>query len=721
MVRYSRVAECLIFTCVFLFIFCISTTASDNVETDCSFEFIDGTHLTVDMVIDVHEITLPENGITYTQLEIQALSKSNPEMIGAIKFSVKGLMLDQLYESFPGAQIDSLQELPVYANGVFTDECVISLSSTFFSLNDSVDSNLLINGFLDCGAYVNYTFLLKSYNGWNQSFAFSFVEPLNYKITNGDVNQNHISWTVLTFGESSEKDAHMTLFNGEPTSEYAENETIHVHINVDCTSPDQPVLNLQVWGYSTMIARYSKIPEFISHIKSIPADAVRLSVSQNLTSWELIKNGTFQPVYNQVKSVLENSSFNQSISTMFSWVNSTTVSASNSINVSHIDTNPPITANYNDDEIEFRICDCPSYAFFGLINAGGRANITENDINVGEGLEHISYPYQGNIVLPEHVLYNNVNNVSWDEDTAIRGSFTSENPLIYDTYNISTDFEIIVKNTDLNLLSFFTGKTELSMGLSLTETQDVHVTEPPFHFQIPEQMKITLLNSDALRICMDEQVFTDEQIKSYISYNKNVFHSRSKILFPLIKGSPQFDQSLFDSSRLWDGNISSMDSSKPLILSSSVQTTYPLVFDFSIFPPRVSIQPLNLSFTGITHQDVTYTMKFPKGISIGVSDALNRANIQEYPDGRYGFSLSFDREEGGTINSVLVSMRPSGFYIIGMFVPCIMSFIVTIILLVLVFIIRRKMKTMPSSSKEDQHADYEQEDYYVPPPPAKRR
>jgi hypothetical protein len=152
-----------------------------------------------------------------------------------------------------------------------------------------------------------------------------------------------------------------------------------------------------------------------------------------------------------------------------------------------------------------------------------------------------------------------------------------------------------------------------------------------------------------------------------------------------------------------------------------MQTTYPLVFDFSIIPPQVSIQPLNLSFTGIAHQDVTYIMKFPKGISIDVSDALNRVDVEQFPDGQYGFTVSFDREEGGTIDSVFVSMHPSGFYIIGMFVPCIMSFIVTVILLFIVFIIRKKRKGMPPSSKEMQHTDYEQEEYYVPPPPSKRR
>ena len=229
------------------------------------------------------------------------------------------------------------------------------------------------------------------------------------------------------------------------------------------------------------------------------------------------------------------------------------------------------------------------------------------------------------------------------------------------------------------------------------------------------------MNSDAFRVCVEEQVFTEQQLNQFTTYHKDLLHVRSKALFPLIKGSALFDQSAFDASLLWDKNISFMDKSESVIVSSSIQTAFPLLFDFSILPPSVSIQTLNLSFSGIKDQEVTYSMIFPKGIRIDISDTFDRAKIKQYSDGHMGFSISFNETEGGNIDSILVTMHPSGLYLLSMFVPCIISIFITIILFVLIYIIRKKRKGMPPAHKEIPSQDYEQEDYYVPPPPPSKR
>jgi len=710
-----------IFACIFLFVFCISISASDNVETDIEFEFIDGVQLNVEITVDVNSITIPANGVTYKKSDIHSLSTSNPEMMGAIKISIKGLVSDQLQDSFPDSVIVSLQELPTYSSGVFIDSCTVSFLPSFYSLNASVDVDSFVNGFLDCGAFVNYSFTLKSYTGWNQSYTFTIPQPLGYKRTNGDVNLNQITWEIKTIGEPNEKDAQLTLLDNEPTSPFSENESMHVQFILDCTQPDKPVLTIQFQGFQTLVSSYDMIPEFISNVKSLPADAMRLFVLQNLTSWTMIKNQTFDPAYFKVKPFLENSSFNQNISSFFSWVNNTTVSTIEPFNVSHMDINPPITANYSDDSITFTVCNISSRAFFGLINAGAHANITKNDVIIGDNLESIPYTYSGTIMFPDHVMLNNINDFNWDNNTSIEGSFSSTNASLYSECDISTSFMIDVKNTDLNLLSFFTGRTELSMGLSLTETQHRNVTEIPFQFSIPEKINIPYVNSDAFRVCVEEQVFTNQQLDLFTSYHKDLFHSRSKTLFPLIKGSALFDQSAFDESLMWNENISLMDNSKPVIVSSSIQTAFPLMFDFSILPPSASIQALNLSFSGIKNQDVTYSMIFPKGIRIDISDTFNRAEMIQYSDGRMGFSISFNETDDNHINSVLITMHPSGLYLLAMFVPCIISIFITMILLILVYIIRKKRKGIRKANKEIPHQEYDQEDYYVPPPPSKRK
>ena len=706
---------------IILTLFSISVSALDQVETDIELEFIDGTHLDIDVTLDVSVVTLPANGASYTKSDIQTLANTNPEMMGAIKISVKGLMVDQLKESFPESVITSLQELPTYSSGVFTDSYRLNFLPEFFSLNESVDADAFVNGFLDCGAYINYTYTLKSYAGWNQSYAFILPKYIEYKRTNGDVKQNIITWTVKTTGEPNDKDAQLTLLESNPTSTYSSNETIQVQFVMNCTVAEKPVFNTKLNGLTIAISSYDMYPDFLSNIYGIPADALRLSILENLTSWNQVKNLTFDPAFQQIKPIVENSSFNQTITPVFSWVNSTTISASDPFNVSFMDSNPPISANYQDCSVLFTICNISSRAVFGLINAGASLNISSADVNIGDNLQTLPYSYNGTIIFPNHVYLNNQNRYLWDESNPINGSFTSNNSPIYQRKNITSTYEIDVKSTDLNLLSFFTGRTEANMELHLREIQKRNITEVPFHFQLPRKIQIPLLNSDAFRICVEEGVFTDEDIKNFIDYQKTVFQSRSKLLFPLIKGNANFDQTVFDESLHWDRNISSMDAQDPVIISSKMDTAFPLVFEFSIIPPSLSIQRLNLSFSGINDQDVTYSMMFPKGIIIEADDKLDRAVVTKNAEGNMMLFVSFNANEGGRIDSVLLSMQPSVLYILGMFVPCIISVIITIILFFLVFFLRNKRKNMPPSKNEISRTNYDQEDYYIPPPPSSKR
>ena len=721
-IRYLSVMVGFLFACFVVLILCLSVSATDQVQTEVVFDIIDGTHMAIEVDVDVYSITLPANGITYTRSEIQSLSVSNPEMMGAIKISVKGLALSQLKESFPESLIVSLDELPTYDSGIFSDSYRLSYLPSFFSLNESVDIDSYVNGFMDCGAYINYTFTLKSYAGWNQSFTFILPPSIDYKQTNGEVQQNQITWIVKTGGIPAEKNAQITLLSTNPTTSFSENESLHVQFFVDFKHPEVPVLLTQLQGYLISIAQYEMIPDFISNLKSIPADAIRLSVLQNMTSWTTIKNQTFNPAFYQIKSMLENSSLNQTITALFSWVNSTTITVREPFNISQMDTSPPIKANYLDNSLTFTICNISSRAVFGLINAGAQLNISESDVNFGDNLQDIPFIYNGTLFFPKYILLNNQNIFPWDINNPIRGRFSSMNANEYNKKKVSSTFEIDLKSTDLNLLSFFTGRAEASIELYIKETQKRNITEIPFQFSLPEKIKLKLLNSDAFRVCVDEQVFGEHQIQQFTTYQKNLFLNRAKNLFPLIKGNAGFDQDYFDESLKWDENISMMDGVDPIVVSSSLHTSFPLNFDFSLIPPRISLQPLNISFSGITDQDVVYSMIFPKGVAIDVIDTLERADIKKTTNGNAYFSISFNETEGGKINSVLVIMYPSALYILGMFLPCIISILIAIVLFVLMYIIRKKRKSISSSQYNGPTHDYEQEDYYIPPtPPSKRK
>ena len=106
---------------------------------------------------------------------------------------------------------------------------------------------------------------------------------------------------------------------------------------------------------------------------------------------------------------------------------------------------------------------------------------------------------------------------------------------------------------------------------------------------------------------------------------------------------------------------------------------------------------------------------------IDISDKSNQAERMQYSDGRMGFSISFNETDDDHMESVIITMHPSGLYLFAMFVPCIISIFITMILLVLVYIIRKKRKGIRKANKEAPPQEYDQEDYYIPPPPSKRK
>ena len=116
-------------------------------------------------------------------------------------------------------------------------------------------------------------------------------------------------------------------------------------------------------------------------------------------------------------------------------------------------------------------------------------------------------------------------------------------------------------------------------------------------------------------------------------------------------------------------------------------------------------------------------MIFPPGLSIGASDPLNKADVKKTKDGRYYIEITFSASEPD-ITDVVVSckMVPSALFIIGVFMPCIISLIITIILVVVIYFIRKKRKgrKIETTPNQEDIADYEDEDYYVPPPPGSK-
>jgi hypothetical protein len=69
-------------------------------------------------------------------------------------------------------------------------------------MNKTVNIPNLINGVLDLGAKVNYTFNLTANSGWNNTYTIILPNNILYQRTTGSVNGNKINWDLKNWDGS---------------------------------------------------------------------------------------------------------------------------------------------------------------------------------------------------------------------------------------------------------------------------------------------------------------------------------------------------------------------------------------------------------------------------------------------------------------------------------------------------------------------------------------
>mgnify|MGYP006283380755 CR=1 FL=1 len=694
-----------------------------SVESSIDMNVVDGTTLSVDLTADVSYITLPANDIRYSKSDIQ---QASPEMLGAIKYALKSDIVSQLKSSFPGCFVSSVYELPRFESGVFLDKYNVSLQSSFFSMNESVSSSNLINGLLDSGVFVNYSFPWNAMNGWNNTFTLILSNELGYKRTDGSVDNKEISWALFNgMGSNGERMGSITLKDMNPSTDPSKNESVSLLFSLDCRKPKRPDMTVLLKAYRLTMNKYSCLPSVLSLPQSLPADAVRLCAQNNLTNYEEIKTASFDEYALYSLDALKQSSFNQSFNHSFSFDLSTTVNCSPAFSVTEMNEHPPVTGLVTDPLVKVHLHNVSARAFFGLINAGGESEVSSKSVNFADVFDNSLYPASSTLYLPTHVLFNEKNEVFWNHSTGFSGVFNSEEYSEYSSQQVNSNYEIDVRSTDLNLLSFFTGKTEVNLGIGFEKTREIQVFSRSSDLSIPEDIDLSFVNADAFRLCVEEHVFADGEINDFIRNHETLLENTSRRLFPSIKGSAVNDEDVFQESLDWEGNISSMGAANPVVLRQCMESTAPLSCQFSLFPPAFSFATQNFTFVGIAEETVVYNMTFPKGVSVSVLSSSQQVKTVTDSDGRYLLSVNLNASEDGKVASVLLLMEPSLLYIIGLFVPCIISVIITFILFIVVYIIRKKRNTFrqkyPHKSSDEESEEYENEEYYVPPkPPSKR-
>ncbi len=715
-----------------LVLLCLVTTGSaeESEDIDASvmstidISIIDGNSFTVEFTADISFITLAANEKQYSREEI---SQSGPEILGAIKYALKSDIVSQIRASLPGCVLTSRYELPLYDSGVFFDEYDVNLTSTFFTMNDSISTYDLINGLLDSGVFINYSFPWTAKPGWDNTYTIILTEEIGYKRTNGNVQQQRISWDVFNrAGTKNEQKGTLTLMDVNPTTDPSQNETVSFVFSLDCRAPETPFMSLRLQAHRLAMSKYGFLPSVLSLPPSLPADAVRLFVEQNLTTWDQLRQRSFLPYEVEAMNRLTHSSFNQSFNETFAWDEETTTNCLPQFTVDAMDEIPPIVGMINDPSVHVSIQNISARAFFGLINAGAESTVTATDVNFADVFDDIIHlPSSNELILPDHVLFEQQNMISWNHSTAFSGSFESESPPSTLKKDINRVYRIDVKSTDLNLLSFFTGTTEVNLGLGFEKNRNIHAIPRSSDLFIPSAIDLSFMNADAFRLCAEENVFSEKEIESFIARHENELENMSKRLFPSIKGSAVSDLSVFEHSLLWDGNISTMESDQPVIINQVMESTAPLSCHISLFPPQFSFASQNLTFVGVAGEAVTYNMTFPKGVSIDIESSSQNVVQKTSEDGTDLISVTLNASETGKIATVVLTMQPSLTYVLGLFMPCIISVIITLILFFVVYIIRKKRNMFRQKNQHPPYPngkdDYQNEDYYVPPKPPSSR
>jgi hypothetical protein len=729
--RFTKITAILLFLVV---IFSLSPFLNIRVKADEEIENIvsstfniimeSATDLKINVEATVTNLTLSSSGTTYTAQEIKSISSTNPEKMGAIKYALKTMILDQLKASFVDAKVTSSNELLNYENEKFYDEYLVNLTSKFFGLNETINPYELINGMLDVGAHVRYDFSLKASPGWDITYSFDLGEKIEYQLTDGKLKNNIIEWTVKNSdGKLSSLDAFLVVRNKNPTT-IEEKEDISIGFILD--SQKEPIsFASEIAVKSMSLKNYAFLPAFITNVEFVPSDGIRLLVKNNLVSWDDIYQKTIQPIQENIKNTVEKSVFNQTLTLAFTWDNTTTYDCLNPFDVEKMDKNPATKALLKDDDVRVILNDISSKALFGLVNAGAKSNITPDSINFGKNLEKLGYNYNITLKMPQDIYINSENEYTWDnENKSFSGTMSSTESPEYKQPVINTIIEIEAETTDLNILSFFTGDTELNFGLKINEEKNYKVTKILEPFSLPETIDITYLNADAIRLCIEENVFKEEEISTFLTDEKTIFEQTINKIITGLDAKGSINNEIFQNSLQWDSDITKMDDLEPVKTQTYSHTSHPTKFKISITPPGFKITNQTYKFTGLENQHVTYRIVFPNGIKVSLSNEYEKIYVNETADGKQYIELSFSPEEANASLDVTITLEPSLLFILALLTPCMISIIIAIILIIVIIVFRkkrRKRKTRKYSPEPEEDAEeYESEDYYIPPPPGSK-
>ncbi len=703
----------------------------DLVDAEFVAFFETGDRLSVEVVLSVSKVT------TDREYSAEEIRSADDVTKGEIQYALYLEVRDQLHALFPSAELLNFST-PKYSGDnpsgvpgvvaydppvVFTEVLEVELPAGFFGFNESVDVSQVINGILDMEGVVEYGFDMRASPGWNNTYVIELPEYFGRPFTNGEVSNNQVIWVSNNWdGQAEVTDAVIQLKETRPTFIQQGSENISLIFELDTVDIDRPGLTTHVLIESINNTGLLELPVVISNVDVIPADGIRLFADNELLKYSHLYDSVVASIADGVESAIEQSSYNQTLSLVFEWDTDTTVNCTTPYQIHQMDTVPAVGSTLVEDDFNLKLYDMSPTAFFGLIYAGAYTNITQAEINFGDALERIGLPYTVLWYLPEEVTIAGKTVVyTWNVSAGPSGAVNAESAPAYADKEIDTVIEISVDKFELNLPSFLTGNTELTASFDLQGTKNIYVDQVPAQMGLPAEISLAYLNADGFRVCIQEGVFSDDEVQEYLTAEKTSFESTTAGILAGLKVNGFVDRALFRNSLQWNEDVTSMDALSPVVIPVYARCLYSVPFGVSVFPPEFNISHPVFTLQGISDQEVLYRVIFPNGIDVVSAEGVfdNEIVMGETADGCDYLEVVFDDAE--ELSGFLTcQLAVSPVYVLGLFLPCILSVILVVILIVVLVIVRRKKRgggfvSEPRPAAREQ--SYEEEEYYVPPPP----
>lgn len=653
------------------------TQADDWVVEHYSIAYSDMTNASVNASYEIYEAMIPNFGRLSAD-EIRAIS---PEIIDDLKTYSSELYNSTMAYTFPNAErfflnviIDneSLEKdddqdrykppIIVYVNGN------VRFTAEDYKMENVTKLYDVIYGALKMGARVTKEFRLSADAGHYS--IYEVIPPVGVKVI-GE-NSDRALWNVDNLdGLDAKSEIHsFTVESMSPNPTYGEDVDVYTDIDIPEIGEIDILTTISV--KSVDASEYGIIPESVSNLRYISADGIRLACSSNLTDWNVIYEKAIMDVELKIESELSEL-FNVSVDLKFYWNNDT-------------------LEGYNLEVMKGRAVksflkgEIKNNTIFGLdkdvvkgfLNAGARIEFAI-DFWAGK-----NYTYHTEITLPENLaLHSDATEQEgkrkrYEFESLLEATLFSELAPQYNSDKAFASVFIDIYSTELTI-------TTLNIKSRVDANVDFYRMRTPDEIKdtLPENVSISYVNSDAIRLALDKGLISNQDFGNIIDRIRTEIEE----IIENAVGQKADVKIEVENSTMREYSIEEMNDLPPIRVKAEYNLKYS-TSEIRIEGRALLKFSLHFLLGSIEGWNITYKVFFPDGIDVlSIKDDLSKVE-RGRSNGRDYFKVLLTSGDGD--DEVVADLDVSYILILEKVVPC-TAFIVTLIIIAV--IIRKVLKT----------------------------